>query len=147
MEQTLTAVRPDAYRYVILRIEDADRISRVKVVNGEELAKLDATGTLTQKYQARLNLSHATEELIADQDTDVLRPHVRAGANLSDKTSPIDYPAHGLLLPISEIFDQLKGAVGRSFPDAGRTQERNRGAALHRIVCELLGYADYRDDG
>ena len=43
-------------RYVILRIEDADRISRVKVVNGEELAKLDATGTLTQKYQARLNL-------------------------------------------------------------------------------------------
>lgn len=134
-------------RYVILRIEDADRISRVKVVNGEELAKLDATGTLTQKYQARLHLNQATEELIADQDTDVLRPHVRAGANLSDKTSPIDYPAHGLLLPISEIFDRLKGAVGRSFPDAGRNQERNRGAALHRIVCELLGYANYRDDG
>lgn len=50
-------------------------------------------------------------------------------------------------MPIGEVFERLRGAVGRSFPDAGWDQERNRGAALHRVVCELLGYADYRDDG
>lgn len=134
-------------RYVILRVDDADQIARVKVVNGEELAQLDTTGTLTQKYQARLIPGSTSEELISPTDTDTLLPHTQAGANLAQTVSPIDHPAHGLLLPIGEVFERLRGAVGRSFPDAGWDQERNRGAALHRIVCELLGYADYRDDG
>lgn len=134
-------------RYVILRVDEADQIARVKVVNGEELAQLDTTGTLTQKYQARLVPGDASHELIVAVDTDTLLPHVRAGANLADNVSPVDHPAHGLMLPIAEVFERLSSAVGRSFPDAGWDQERNRGAALHRIVCELLGYADYRDDG
>lgn len=134
-------------RYVILRVDEADQIARVKVVNGEELAQLDTTGTLTQKYQARLIPRATSEELIAPTDTDRLRPHTRAGVSLAGHVSPVDHPAHGFLLPIGEVFERLRGAVGRSFPDAGWDQERNRGAALHRIVCELLGYADYRDDG
>lgn len=134
-------------RYVILRVDEADQIASVKVVNGEELAQLDTTGTLTQKYQARLIPGVASEELISPTDTDALLPHTRAGANLAQSVSPIDHPTHGLILPIGEVFERLRGAVGRSFPDAGWDQERNRGAALHRIVCELLGYADYRDDG
>jgi hypothetical protein len=134
-------------RYVILRVDEADQIARVKVVNGEELAQLDTTGTLTQKYQARLIPGTASEELVSPTDTDALLPHTRAGANLAQTVSPIDHPAHGLILPIGEVFERLRGAVGRSFPDAGWDQERNKGAALHRIVCELLGYADYRDDG
>ena len=134
-------------RYVILRVDEADQIARVKVVNGEELAQLDTTGTLTQKYQARLIPGTASEELVSPTDTEALLPHTRAGANLAQTVSPIDHPAHGLILPIGEVFDRLRGAVGRSFPDAGWDQERNRGAALHRIVCELLGYADYLDDG
>lgn len=134
-------------RYVIPRISEAGIITRVKVVNGEELAQLDTTGTLTQKYQARLIPGAATHELIAQDDTDALAPHVRAGANLAQTVSPVDHPAHGLILPIAEIYARLSQAVGRTFRDAGWDQERNRGAALHRIVCELLGYADYRDDG
>jgi hypothetical protein len=134
-------------RYVLLRVSEEGVITRVKVVNGEELAQLDTTGTLTQKYQARLVLREATEELISAEDTAVLLPHVRAGANLADHVSPTDHPTHGLILPIGEVFGRLRGAIGRSFIDLGRVQERNRGAALHRIVCELLGYADYRDDG
>ena len=39
----------------------------------------------------------------------------------------------------------LTGAI--RFKDAGHDQERNRGAALHELVCRELGYADYRDDG
>ena len=134
-------------RYVILRVDDVDQIARVKVVNGEELVQLDTTGTLTQKYQARLIPGEASEELVSPTDTDALMPHTRAGANLAQTVSPIDHPAHGLILPIGEVFERLRGAVGRSFPDAGWDEERNRGAALHRIVCELLGYADYRHDG
>lgn len=134
-------------RYVILRVDEGDRIARVKVVNGEELAQLDTTGTLTQKYQARLIPGAASEELISQTDTDALLPHTRSGANLAQTVSPIDHPAHGLILPIEEVFERLRSAVGRSFADAGRDQERNRGAALHRIVCELLGYANYLDDG
>lgn len=134
-------------RYVILRVSEDDEITRVKVVNGEELAQLDTTGTLTQKYQARLIPRDATHELVVPDDTDTLAPHVRAGANLARTMSPVDHPAHGLILPIAEVYARLSRAVGGSFPDAGWDQERNRGAALHRIVCELLGYADYRDDG
>lgn len=33
------------------------------------------------------------------------------------------------------------------FKDGGYDQERNRGAGLHRLVCEALGYAGYQDDG
>lgn len=134
-------------RYVIVRVSEDGFITRVKVVNGEELAQLDTTGTLTQKFQARLVPGAAKEELISGDDTGGLLPHVRAGADLAYNVNPTDHPAHGLILPIVEVFDRLRVAVGMSFPDAGRDQERNRGAALHRIVCELLGYADYRDDG
>ena len=31
--------------------------------------------------------------------------------------------------------------------DTGFDQERNRGAELHKLVCQRLGYLDYRDDG
>lgn len=134
-------------RYVILRVNEADTITRVKVVNGEDLAQLDTTGTLTQKYQARLIKGIESSELVDACDTDALTPHVKEGANLAKNVSPVAHPLDGYLLPISEIYVRLKAAVGRSFPDAGRDQERNRGAALHRIVCELLGYSDYRDDG
>jgi len=41
-------------RYVIIRVNDRDEICRVKVVTGDTLSLLDTTGTLTQKYQARL---------------------------------------------------------------------------------------------
>ena len=108
---------------------------------------LDTTGTLTQKYQARLIPKDAKAELIADTDTDRLLPFVRAGANLPATTSPTDYPSDGLILPIGEVFGRLRSLVGKSFKDAGHDQERNRGAALHELVCRELGFADYRDDG
>lgn len=134
-------------RYVIIRVDGSDMISKVKVVTGEDLALLDTTGTLTQKYQARLIPKEAETELIADVDTDRLQPFVQAGANLAKVASPIDHPSAGLILPIAEVFDRLRALVGKSFQYAGHDQERNRGAALHELVCRELGYADYRDDG
>lgn len=40
-------------RYVLIRLNESDIVCKVKAIDGETLAKLDTTGTLTQKYQAR----------------------------------------------------------------------------------------------
>jgi hypothetical protein len=133
-------------RYVIIRPDAAGVVRRVKVVTGDELAKLDATGTLTRKYQARLVCRTDTAELVAPQDTQALRPMLNARVNLH-AISPTDNPTAGALLPIAVVFRRLLPLVGVSFPDRGRDQERRRGADLHRLVCKALGYSSYADVG
>ena len=134
-------------RYVIVRVGKGDVITRVKVVAGDRLALLDTTGTLTQKYQARLIPGEAKTELIADTDTELLRPFVRRSVDLAPILSPLNHPRAGQLLPIRDIFERLQLLVGERFPDTGPDQERNRGAALQRLVCQRLGYSNFRDDG
>jgi hypothetical protein len=136
-------------RYVIIRISEDDIITKVKVVSGSDLAPLDTTGTLTQKYQARL--AYNTEdkyELVSDVDTEYVSKLCSDidSINLED-VSPIDNPHNGNLIPIQEIYESLKNVVGKSFNDPGSDQERNRGAELHRLVCEALGYNSYQDNG
>ena len=134
-------------RYVIIKVSDTDEIVKIKVVTGEALASLDTTGTLTHKYQARITIGNYDAELITDLDTSALEYSVNPNVNLSNNISPVDYPKSGELLPIKNIFNRLKNLIGITFPDVGYDQERNRGAALHRLVCEHLGYYSYRDDG
>ena len=143
-------------RYAIIRVNEDDVIIKVKVVNGDDLAKLDTTGTLTQKYQARLICNqNLPAELIAAEDTDRLQEFVCASngwlfaptPGCCPFKSPVDYPQAGQLLPIGEIFVRLQSLVGEQFQDIGYDQERNRGAALHALICQKLGYKDYRDDG
>jgi hypothetical protein len=136
-------------RYVIIRISGRDVIDRVKVVTGDALAKLDTTGTLTQKYQARLNCGALAAELMSPEDTEIVRRllvNPKELVNLSE-LAPTDNPATGLVLPIASVFERLKGVIGLSFPDPGHVQERRRGADLHRLVCSHLGYLNYADDG
>lgn len=134
-------------RYAIIEVTADDTIGRVKVVNGQELAMLDTTGTITTKYQAGLDIGPLSHELISQQDTAAMLPHVRAGATFNRATSPIQEPESGALLPVHEVFERLAGLVGQSFADPGMDQERNRGAALHRLVCASLGYDRYEDRG
>lgn len=134
-------------RYAIIRVNDADVITKVKVVTGDQLTKLDSTGTLTQKFQARLIPNQDSSEIITTQDTDRIQPFVRADLDLKSIASPITPPQAGQLLPIQKIFDTLASLIGQQFQDIGYDQERNRGAALHAIVCKKLGYDDYKDDG
>ncbi|WP_306537398.1 hypothetical protein [Geobacter sp.] len=133
-------------RYAVIRITDSDIITKVKVISGDELARLDTTGTLTQKYQARLITGASTSELISNTDTVMLAPHVSTTVTTRN-FSPTDYPSTGALLPIRTIFERLTLLIGQRFADRGRDQERNRGADLHRLVCEALGYANYQDNG
>ena len=134
-------------RYVLIRVSANDVVTRVKVVAGAALAPLDTTGTLTTKYQARCLPGTQVTELITPTDTNILVPFVSSVANLRHVASPISYPQAGTLLSISILFERLSSLVGQSFLDAGTDQERNRGAALHRLVCAVLGYDGYQDDG
>ena len=134
-------------RYVLIRVSDADLVTRVKVVTGDALAALDTTGTLTSKYQARYMPGVEAAELVTRRDTETLAPFTSLGVDLGLIATPVTHPSAGQLLPISDVYERLKPLIGQSFKDAGFDQERNRGAALHRLVCQALGYATYQDDG
>lgn len=134
-------------RYAVIHITEDDIIDKVKVVNGQELALLDTTGKITTKYQAGLVIGNEILELVSEQDSVFIQPHVRAGLAFDNVISPIQEPESGMLLPISDIFRRLSPLIGQSFSDPGRDQERNRGAGLHRLVCRQLGYNRYEDNG
>ncbi|MBD3329391.1 restriction endonuclease [Candidatus Dojkabacteria bacterium] len=135
-------------RYVIIRVSTDDTIERVKVITGDTLARFDTTGTLTQKYQARLIPQEAITELITSEDTDNLKSVlIQKSHPVLFDAFPTDYPSPEVLLPIAVIFERLKGLVDSQFTDVGFDQERNRGAQLHQLICKKLGYQDFRDDG
>jgi len=134
-------------RYAIIQVFEDDIVGKVRVVNGQQLAILDRTGTITKKYQAGLELGLDHYELVAPVDTPALQPHTMAGLKPGLRTSPVEEPRSGELLPIADIFARLKPLVGQHFIDPGMDQERNRGAALHNMVCQALGYATYGDTG
>jgi len=113
-------------RYVIIRVSQEDRVTGVKVVTGHTLAKLDTTGTLTQKYQARLICGSKPAELISAEDTPTLTALVNRRADLRG-SSPTDNPSAGMLLPIAALFGRLRSLAGATFPDRGWDQERRRG--------------------
>lgn len=134
-------------RYILIKINDNDIITKIKVLSGSELSKLDTTGTLTQKYQARLTISDSKFELISKLDTEkILSKVIPESIDLSPY-SPIDNPTEETILPIRNIFESLKKIVGSTFFDSGHDQERNRGAILHQVVCHALGYKKYADNG
>jgi hypothetical protein len=133
-------------RYAIIRISDNNVITKVKVIDGNTLCGLDTTGTLTQKYQARLILGNSKSELISTIDTDFLKPFLNPDTRLS-QCNPIDSPTIGQMLPIQAIFQRLMPLLGQKFPHTGHDQERNRGACLHRLVCQALGYKIFHDNG
>ena len=135
-------------RYLLIRLDENDVVTSAKVVTGVDLAILDTTGTLTQKYQARLITGDETTELISSTDTAELigGVNLQTSADLNN-LSPIEAPHDQSILEINTIYNLLKPLVGKSFKDAGADQERNRGADLHKLVCEALGYSNYADDG
>ncbi len=134
-------------RYAIIQVLEDDTVGKVRVVNGQQLAILDKTGTITTKYQARLDLGIEHRELVVPEDTPAMLLHVRPGLVFAPTTSPVQDPRPGELRPILEVFDRLSPLVGQTFVDPGMDQERNRGAALHSLVCHALGYSRHEDTG
>lgn len=136
-----------ARRYVLIRIDANDIITKVKVVTGDMLSTLDKTGKLTQKYQAKLMGIPQNVKMLSDSDTINLSSVVSRYRGFDPNTSPASYPNFGEIMSINEIYSRLQSIVGMRFPYLGALQERNRGGILHTQVCNTLGYSNFRDDG
>lgn len=134
-------------RYAIVDISDSDVINKVRVVYGQDLILLDKTGKITKKYQARIDVHTNTHELISTSDTEQLHPHINDDTKILPSARPVNNPESGILLSIEKIFLLLSPLVGQMFTDPGADQERNRGAALHSLVCRMLGYSRHEDNG
>ena len=134
-------------RYAIIGVSADDIIHRVRVIQGERLAELDETGTLTQKYQARIDAGEPRAVLLSEADTEVL-----AGAMVGERPDrftegPDSFPNPASVLPIAEVFERLTGLRSLKIKHLGMTQERNRGSELHRAACTVLGYPRFHDHG
>lgn len=133
-------------RYVFLQVNDADMITCVRVITGEELVKYDRTGTLTSKHQAMMN-SYDNSCLFSKYDTDTVSNYIIEPTQSLVEVNPNSYPKPTQLLRISEVYRRLLPMVGKYIDYLDAVQERNRGAELHEMVCKYLGYSIYNDNG
>ena len=135
-------------RYVLARPDAKGKIEAVRVVTGEALAQLDKTGTLTKKYQARRKADRDFSCLSSVYDTNnFTRQFVPAIALDLSQISPTDKPSKRQVLAVKSVYARLLALIGKTVPDPGHDQERNRGAGLQKAVCGALGLKDYADKG
>lgn len=136
----------DDRRYVIIEVSDDDIITNVKVINGKILKLLDTTGTLTQKFQARLKKLEGMPDVFGS-DTDRVQKLLATNQSIKLSGSSGESPKVGGLLSIEEIAKRLTKLIGTEFDDEGGDQDRNRGAFLQKLVSQTLGYSDYNENG
>jgi len=123
-------------RYVIIRLDDSSKVIGVRVVTGEVLARLDPTGTLTKKYQAKSRKPVTASVLVTLSDAfsvhetiEKLPSRTLVLNQSGDRRVTFDF---NRFLPIADLYRKLLKLVGKRISDPGIDQERNRGAALHR---------------
>jgi hypothetical protein len=137
-----------ARRYVVIGVNEADVITKVKIIVGNQLAFYDKTGTITKKYQARfIDGNGENSKLVVSNDTLRLTPFIKGGAAKNFNHSPSAAPSEETLLSIEEIFNRLKTLIGTRFSNPGASKERTRGVELQKLVCTNLGYSKYEDTG
>ena len=124
-------------RYVLVRVNENDIVTTVRVVNGAQLTKLDTTGKLTQKYQATAIVDVDSSSLVSAVDTPELM--------LAMHEAKTKY--YQELMPVDLLYVRLKPILGQLIENPGADQERNRGWALHKLVSKQLGLAEAKDDG
>lgn len=137
-------------RYALLRVDEHDVVTAVRVLTGASIALLDRTGTLTTKFQAKRRHGRVGTALVTPVDTQrfrrILRPEdLLGGAMVEIATSSSPQP--GLVLPITVVHRRLAGLIGREIVDPGLLQDRNRGVGLQKLVGEALGIPSYADTG
>lgn len=138
-------------RYVLIRVDSAGTVRRVRVVTGEVIALWDRTGTLTSKYQAKRLPNRTGSALVSTADTPefvaALAPRdAMSEAELGD-CIPTNRPEPGRVLSIAALYDQLRQLEEFEFEDTGVTQDRARGIVFQKLVCEILGLGEYGDVG
>ena len=120
-------------------------------MSGEVLAKLDTAGTLTKKYQAKSRAPVAASILVSQSDAYSVHDAI---SKLPNRTLVLSQSGRrevrlnfARFLPIAALYEKLLKLVGKRLSDPGIDQERNRGAALHRAVCEVLDMSGSCDTG
>lgn len=132
-------------RYVFLRANENDVITSVRVITGDLLVQYDRTGTLTQKFQARMQAY--SENICSRYDTPAVSDWIIDDNITLERVDPNQFPRRNQLLRITEIYHRLLPMVGKSISYLDAVQERNRGAELHAMICDHLGYSYFDDDG
>ncbi len=136
-------------RYAVVGIRADHHAYALRVVEGTELVRLDTTGTLTRKYQAKRQAGRAGDKLVSPKDTQSLIAELSPTDKLADsvlkRLSPASRPLRGQVLTVQTLYRRLLGLVGRELAYDG--SERRRGEALHRLACEALGLGSYADTG
>lgn len=130
-------------RYVIVKVDNDDIIQAIRIITGEDLAILDTTGTLTQKYQASIGRKIEGVEVFSNYDS---IPIENCNRNLS-LTSPLATPNKQDTVSIKEIATFLPQLINYEFDYIGALQERNRGGHMHSKLCQTLGYPSSEDNG
>jgi hypothetical protein len=126
-------------------VDDRSVVTAVRVVTGDVIARLDTTGTLTKKFQAKSKTLVATSQLVTQSDAYALVEQVRSLAVLNNPS--LMQPDFRRFLPIAELYEKLRTPIGKTIADPGLDQERNRGGALHEAVCAVLGMTHTHDTG
>ena len=138
-----------ARRYVLVRVDDQNRVTTVRVVTGAELAKLDTTGTLTRKYQASAIHDVTGSRLVSPNDTPDLMWAMQADqeefGSLPESAKAVEFFEQ--LLPADQLFIKLRELEGAIIDNPGADQERNRGWELHKAVSKKLGLKRAHDNG
>jgi len=138
-------------RYVIIRLDDSSHVTGVRVVTGEILERLDTTGTLTKKYQAKSREPVTASVLVSQSDAYGVHDAIAAIPNRTLKLEQsggrelvLDFSR---FLPVDALYRRLLKLMGKRLSDPGLDQERSRGAVLHKAVSEVLGMSEYGDTG
>jgi len=134
-------------RYVLVRLNSDDVVTRVRVITGGELVEYDTTGKITIKHQAKFRLFSKDCALLTKRDTILLSEFLCNDSDTVLKAKPNEHPKKGDILPIQNVFDRLAPLIGVKFIDSGIDQERNRGGTLHRLICKQLGYSVTVENG
>ena len=115
-------------RYVLIRVNEKDVVTKVRVVTGDVIAAYDTTGTLTRKYQAKAKTPPTGSQLVSATDT----------ASVTGRLITAVPPAWPRFLVIARLYRELLKLIGTTIINPGITQERNRGGSLHEAVCKIL---------
>lgn len=129
-------------RYVLMKLDENDCISKIKIIDGLQLQELDTTGKLTIKYQARVPEKYTSTKTNDSPELSVLNSDIDLSA-----ISPVDHPEEGKLMSINVLHKKLQTLKGKSFIDDSIVKERTRADFAHKLVCEALGYNTFHDDG
>src|SRR5947207_2448370 len=110
-------------RYVIIRLGESSKVIGVRVVTGAVLAKLDTTGTLTRKYQAKSRVPVTQSVLVSQSDAYSVQDAIAALPNRKltlpqggARSLTVDFTA---FLPIEALYKKLLKLLTERLSDPG----------------------------